>query len=79
MTAAAPVISPAPCSPQPAGMVVHISPGHASGTLVNALLHHCGLGPLEVASGSQAPLGLADSLELAFKEGRHRALVLADE
>jgi 23S rRNA pseudouridine1911/1915/1917 synthase len=25
-----------------AGMVVHPSPGHATGTLVNALLHHCG-------------------------------------
>jgi len=24
-----------------AGMVVHPAPGHASGTLVNALLHHC--------------------------------------
>ena len=27
---------------KPAGMVVHPAPGHASGTLVNALLHHCG-------------------------------------
>ncbi len=27
---------------KPAGMVVHPSPGHASGTLVNALLHRCG-------------------------------------
>lgn len=26
---------------KPAGLVVHPSPGHASGTLVNALLHHC--------------------------------------
>lgn len=26
-----------------AGMVVHISPGHHHGTLVNAMLHHCGL------------------------------------
>lgn len=25
-----------------AGMVVHPAPGHATGTLVNALLHHCG-------------------------------------
>ena len=25
-----------------AGMVVHPAPGHAGGTLVNALLHHCG-------------------------------------
>jgi len=27
---------------KPAGMVVHPAPGHDSGTLVNALLHHCG-------------------------------------
>lgn len=27
---------------KPAGMVVHPAPGHASGTLVHALLHHCG-------------------------------------
>ncbi len=27
---------------KPAGMVVHPAPGHASGTLVNALLAHCG-------------------------------------
>lgn len=27
---------------KPPGMVVHPAPGHASGTLVNALLHHCG-------------------------------------
>jgi len=26
---------------KPSGMVVHPSPGHNSGTLVNALLHHC--------------------------------------
>ena len=26
---------------KPAGMVVHPAPGHAGGTLVNALLHHC--------------------------------------
>ena len=26
---------------KPPGMVVHPAPGHASGTLVNALLHHC--------------------------------------
>ena len=26
---------------KPAGMVVHPAAGHASGTLVNALLHHC--------------------------------------
>ncbi len=27
---------------KPAGMVVHPAPGHQTGTLVNALLHHCG-------------------------------------
>lgn len=27
---------------KPAGIVVHPAPGHAAGTLVNALLHHCG-------------------------------------
>jgi 23S rRNA pseudouridine1911/1915/1917 synthase len=29
---------------KPAGMVVHPAPGAATGTLVNALLHHCGEG-----------------------------------
>lgn len=36
---------------KPAGMVVHPAPGHYSGTLVNALLHHCsdlaGIGGVE--------------------------------
>ena len=27
---------------KPTGLVVHPAPGHADGTLVNALLHHCG-------------------------------------
>lgn len=27
---------------KPPGLVVHPAPGHATGTLVNALLHHCG-------------------------------------
>jgi len=27
---------------KPAGLVVHPAPGHSGGTLVNALLHHCG-------------------------------------
>ena len=32
---------------KPAGLVVHPAPGHPSGTLVNALLHHCpDLGPI---------------------------------
>ena len=39
---------------KPAGLVVHPAPGHASGTLVNAVLHHCGLPGLRfgAASGS---------------------------
>ena len=36
---------------KPAGMVVHPAPGHAKGTLVNALLSHCsglsGIGGIE--------------------------------
>lgn len=27
---------------KPSGLVVHPAPGHPDGTLVNALLHHCG-------------------------------------
>ena len=27
---------------KPAGLVVHPAPGHGTGTLVNALIHHCG-------------------------------------
>jgi 23S rRNA pseudouridine1911/1915/1917 synthase len=35
---------------KPAGMVVHPAPGHADGTLVNALLHHFGALPGEDAA-----------------------------
>ncbi len=38
---------------KPAGLVVHPSAGHASGTLVNALLHHCP--NLAGIGGSQRP------------------------
>ena len=37
---------------KPAGLVVHPSPGHESGTLVNALLSHC---PLAEIGGVQRP------------------------
>lgn len=37
---------------KPAGMVVHPSPGHSHGTLVNALLAHC---PLATLGGVQRP------------------------
>jgi 23S rRNA pseudouridine1911/1915/1917 synthase len=40
---------------KPAGMVVHPAYGHRSGTLVNALLHHVGAGPLRAeADGLQS-------------------------
>ena len=39
---------------KPAGMVVHPAPGHASGTLVNALLHHCA-GSLSGVGGVRRP------------------------
>lgn len=39
---------------KPAGLVVHPAPGHAAGTLVNALLAHCGLS-LSGISGVQRP------------------------
>jgi len=38
---------------KPAGLVVHPAAGHASGTLVNALLHHCG--SLAAIGGEQRP------------------------
>jgi 23S rRNA pseudouridine1911/1915/1917 synthase len=41
-----------------AHMVVHPSAGHASGTLVNAVLHHCGLPAMRVASGATPPSAL---------------------
>ena len=39
---------------KPAGLVVHPSAGHADGTLVNALLHHCH-GKLSGIGGVQRP------------------------
>jgi len=38
---------------KPAGLVVHPAAGHSSGTLVNALLHHCG--SLASIGGEQRP------------------------
>ena len=37
-----------------AGLVVHPAPGHAAGTLVNALIHHCG-GSLSGVGGVKRP------------------------
>ncbi len=42
---------------KPAGMVVHPAPGHERGTLVNALLHHCGSLPAPLPRPAAAPLG----------------------
>ena len=39
---------------KPSGMVVHPSPGHPDGTLVNALLHHCA-GTLSGVGGALRP------------------------
>ena len=39
---------------KPAGMVVHPAPGHPNGTLVNALLYHCG-GTLSGINGALRP------------------------
>src|SRR5690606_15960562 len=38
---------------KPAGMVVHPAAGNAEGTVVNALLHHCG--SLSLAGGDDRP------------------------
>jgi 23S rRNA pseudouridine1911/1915/1917 synthase len=46
---------------KPAGMVVHPAPGHQTGTLVNALLHHCGSLP----APPPRPPTLLDSLRFA--------------
>ena len=39
---------------KPSGLVVHPAPGHPDGTLVNALLHHCG-GSLSGVGGELRP------------------------
>ena len=47
---------------KPAGMVVHPAFGHRSGTLINALLHHVGAGPLaaeDLDDESDDDVGLA--------------------
>lgn len=37
---------------KPAGMVTHPAPGNYTGTLVNAVLHHCGLGAVQFGTVS---------------------------
>lgn len=65
---------------KPAGLVVHPAPGHASGTLVNALLAHCG-GSLSGIGGVRRP-GIVHRLDrdtsglmvVAKHDRAHRAL-----
>ncbi|HPC04862.1 MAG TPA: RluA family pseudouridine synthase [Syntrophales bacterium] len=64
---------------KPAGMVVHPAAGHSGGTLVNALLHHCG--DLPGIGGVQRP-GIVHRLDkdtsgllvVAKNDGAHRSL-----
>lgn len=67
---------------KPAGLVVHPAPGHWSGTLVNALLHHFGSsGALSSIGGKERP-GLVHRLDketsgvmvIAKTDEAHRAL-----
>lgn len=67
---------------KPKGMVVHPAPGHESGTLVNALLHHCG-GSLSGIGGVKRP-GIVHRLDkdtsglmLAAKTDRAHASLAA--
>ena len=46
---------------KPPGMVVHPAPGHRQGTLVNALIHHCGSGIINV--GGVARPGIVHRLD----------------
>ena len=50
-------------------MVMHPSPGHYTGTLVNALLHHCGLPAMRLCSGQAAPLSLGGPVGLKTLQG----------
>ncbi len=50
---------------KPARLVVHPSPGHESGTLVNAVLHHCNLPAVHVLPGQLPPA----SLDAAWSAG----------
>jgi 23S rRNA pseudouridine1911/1915/1917 synthase len=64
---------------KPAGLVVHPAPGHARGTLVNALLHHCR--DLRGVGGVQRPgivhrldRGTSGVMVVAKHDAAHRAL-----
>ncbi len=64
---------------KPAGLVVHPAPGHPGGTLVNALLHHCG--ELAAVGGVVRPgivhrldRGTSGVLVAAKSDAAHRGL-----
>ncbi len=64
---------------KPAGLVVHPAPGHPGGTLVNALLHHCG--DLAGVGGVTRPgivhrldQGTSGVMVAAKNDAAHRAL-----
>jgi 23S rRNA pseudouridine1911/1915/1917 synthase len=64
---------------KPAGVVVHPAPGHASGTLVNALLHHCGDlagvgGVLRPGIVHRLDRGTSGVLVVAKRDEVHRSL-----
>jgi 23S rRNA pseudouridine1911/1915/1917 synthase len=64
---------------KPAGLVVHPAPGHPSGTLVNALLHHCGNlagvgGVLRPGIVHRLDQGTSGVMVAAKNDAAHRAL-----
>ena len=65
---------------KPAGLVVHPAPGHASGTLVNALLHHCARSRRHrrrAAAGHRAPARPRHLGRARRREARRAHLALA--
>jgi len=66
---------------KPAGLVVHPAPGHPGGTLVNALLHHCGDlsgigGVLRPGIVHRLDRGTSGVLVAAKNDAAHRSLAL---
>ena len=64
---------------KPAGLVVHPAPGHPGGTLVNALLHHCGDlagvgGVLRPGIVHRLDRGTSGVMVVAKRDAAHRAL-----
>jgi 23S rRNA pseudouridine1911/1915/1917 synthase len=64
---------------KPAGLVVHPGPGHPDGTLVNALLHHCGDlagvgGVLRPGVVHRLDQGTSGVMVAAKNDAAHRAL-----